>query len=1077
MTSFKRWNNIVGWAVFAIAALVYLMTMEPVSSLWDCSEFIATSYKLEVGHPPGAPLFMMLARLATLFAAGNPDFVGMAVNGMNSIASAFCILFLFWTITHLARRLVTRDGSQLTRANVWAILGAGIVGALAYTFTDTFWFSAIEGEVYALSSMFTALVVWLMLKWEEEADQPHSSRWIVLIAYMMGLSIGVHILNLLTIPALVFIYYFRKTEKVTFKGIVYATLIAGAILIFVNNIIIPYTVYVGAMIDLFFVNTLRLPVNSGMVLFALALIGGMGWASWYTHRKGKVVWNIILLSTTMILIGFSSYASVTIRAAANPPMNSNNPNNPHALMSVLNRDQYGDRPLLFGAYYSAPPEGYKEKHFYYLDEDGKYKPASVITGYTHAPEFIHFFPRMWDARKGEKEYKQWAAYRTKTEIMRDEKGEIVRDSQGRPMQGEVLDFGTKKVYDDGYEPRTIVEPTFLENLNYFFNYQLSYMYWRYFLWNFVGRQSDIQPTRVTITDGNWLSGIKWIDEKYLGPQDGLPREIADNKGRNTYYFLPFLLGLIGLIYQLNRDQRNFSIVMWLFIMTGIALVFYFNTSPGEPRERDYVYAGSFYAFCIWIGFGVLAIRDLVAWLTRRNNVTAAVAATVVCMGVPTILAAQNWDDHDRSHRYMARDIGWNYLMSTLPNSIILNYGDNDTFPLWNNQEIYGVRPDVRIMNTSYLGGEWYIDEMKTKANDAPGVPFSLPKSKYTFTNDWVPVDNRFDRAVDIKDVIEFVRSEDPRSKIKLSDGTMTDYIPTKRIALPVNKENAIASGIVAEKDRAQMVDTVYINLRKNSIDKTQLMILDMLANFDWKRPLYMTQVYILQDFGLMDYLQFDGYAYRFVPILTPVQNPWEIGRIDADYAAPLLKETFRYGNLADPRVYADYFIQYNLSASHARDVFARVAKELLRQDRAQEAVELLDMGLEKLPPSQIRFTDSNTYPFLEAYYAASAMGVEDAADKGDALLREYARTLIEYIEYYLRFDGVQGDMVSPIIDEKLDQLGDVYYLAVYAGRKEIIGEINAYYRSLGVEEENLVDVGDKPHQVDTTLIPRKDTAQ
>ena len=1074
MTSFKRWNNIVGWAVFAIAALVYLMTMEPVSSLWDCSEFIATSYKLEVGHPPGAPLFMMLARLATLFAAGNPDFVGMAVNGMNSIASAFCILFLFWTITHLARRLVTRDGSQLTRANVWAILGAGIVGALAYTFTDTFWFSAIEGEVYALSSMFTALVVWLMLKWEEEADQPHSSRWIVLIAYMMGLSIGVHILNLLTIPALVFI---RTTEKVTFKGIVYATLIAGAILIFVNNIIIPYTVYVGAMLDLFFVNTLGLPVNSGMVLFALALIGGMGWASWYTHRKGKVVWNIVLLSTTMILIGFSSYASVTIRAAANPPMNSNNPHNPHALMSVLNRDQYGDRPLLFGAYYSAPPEGYKEKHFYYLDEDGKYKPASVITGYTHAPEFIHFFPRMWDARKGEKEYKQWAAYRTKTEIMRDEKGEIVRDSQGRPMQGEVLDFGTKKVYDDGYETRTVTEPTFGENLNFFFNYQLSYMYWRYFLWNFVGRQSDIQPTRVTITDGNWLSGIKWIDEKYLGPQDDLPREIADNKGRNTYYFLPFLLGLIGLIYQLNRDQRNFSIVMWLFIMTGIALVFYFNTSPGEPRERDYVYAGSFYAFCIWIGFGVLAIRDLVAWLTRRNNVTAAVAATVVCMGVPTILAAQNWDDHDRSHRYMARDIGWNYLMSTLPNSIILNYGDNDTFPLWNNQEIYGVRPDVRIMNTSYLGGEWYIDEMKTKANDAPGVPFSLPKSKYTFTNDWVPVDNRFDRAVDIKDVIEFVRSEDPRSKIKLSDGTMTDYIPTKRIALPVNKENAIASGIVAEKDRAQMVDTVYINLRKNSIDKTQLMILDMLANFDWKRPLYMTQVYILQDFGLMDYLQFDGYAYRFVPILTPVQNPWEIGRIDADYAAPLLKETFRYGNLADPRVYADYFIQYNLSASHARDAFARVAKELLRQDRAQEAVELLDMGLEKLPPSQIRFTDSNTYPFLEAYYAASAMGVEDAADKGDALLREYARTLIEYIEYYLRFDGVQGDMVSPIIDEKLDQLGDVYYLAVYAGRKEIIGEINAYYRSLGVEEENLVDVGDKPHQVDTTLIPRKDTAQ
>ena len=1074
MHFYKRWNNITGWAVFAVAAMVYLMTMEPVSSLWDCSEFIATSYKLEVGHPPGAPLFMMLARLATLFAFGNPDYVGIAVNAMNSLASAFCILFLFWTITHLARRLVTRGGGELTQANTLAVLGAGIVGALAYTFTDTFWFSAYEGEVYALSSMFTALVVWLMLKWEDQADEPHATRWLILIAYLMGLSIGIHILNLLTVPALVYIYYFRKYATVTFKGFCIASVIALAILWFINGLIIPYTVYIGAMVDVLFVNTFGLPVNSGIAVFAL-----LGWSVWYTHRRGRVVWNTLLLATTMILLGYSSYATVTIRAAANPPMNSNDPSNPHALFSVLNRDQYGGRPLLYGAYYSAPVESVVESTRYYIDDEGRYATASFPTGYTHPQQFMHLFPRMWNYAKSPDEYKQWAAYRTKVETLRDEQGNVLRDEKGQPLRGEVLDYGTKRTYDDGYsEPRVITEPTFLENLNYFFSYQLNYMYWRYFLWNFVGRQSDIQPAgSTTITDGNWLSGIDAIDRIYLGPQENLPREVADNKARNTYYFLPFILGLIGLIYQLNRDPKNFLIVLSLFVMMGIALVVYFNTSPGEPRERDYVYAGSFYAFAMWIGFGVMAFKDLIVRLTKRDDRTAAVAATVIGLVVPGILCAENWDDHDRSGRTYAHDIGWNYLQSTLPNSIILNYGDNDTFPLWNNQEIYGVRPDVRIMNTSYLGGEWYIDEMKTKANDAPGVPFSLPKSKYTFTNDWVPVDNRFDRAVDIKDVIEFVRSEDPRSKIKLSDGTMTDYIPTKRIALPVNKENAIASGIVAEKDRAQMVDTVYINLRKNSIDKTQLMILDMLANFDWKRPLYMTQVYILQDFGLMDYLQFDGYAYRFVPILTPVQNPWEIGRIDADYAAPLLKETFRYGNLADPRVYADYFIQYNLSASHARDAFARVAKELLRQDRAQEAVELLDMGLEKLPPSQIRFTDSNTYPFLEAYYAASAMGVEDAADKGDALLREYARTLIEYIEYYLRFDGVQGDMVSPIIDEKLDQLGDVYYLAVYAGRKEIIGEINAYYRSLGVEEENLVDVGDKPHQVDTTLIPRKDTAQ
>ncbi len=1070
MNLFKRWNNLVGWAVFAVAAVVYLLTMEPVSSLWDCSEFIATSYKLEVGHPPGAPLFMMLARLATLFTFGNPEYVGMAVNAMNSIASAFCILFLFWTITHLARRLVTRDGRELSAANVWAVLGAGAVGALAYTFTDTFWFSAIEGEVYALSSMFTALVVWLMLKWEEEADQPHASRWIVLIAYLMGLSIGVHILNLLTIPALVFIYYFRTTPSVTWRGLVGATLIAGAILLVINGIIIPYTVYVGAMFDLFFVNTLGLPVNSGMVFFALALIGGLGWASWATHKRGKVLWNVVLLSTTMILVGFSSYASVTIRAAANPPMNSNKPDNPHALLSVLNRDQYGDRPLLYGAYYSAPPADYKEKHVYYLDEDGKYKPASIITGYTHAPEFMHLFPRMWNRSKGEKDYKQWAAYRTKTDYVRDDSGELVRDAQGRPLRQEVVDFGRKRTFDDGYGLQTIVEPTFGENLSYFFNYQLSYMYWRYFLWNFVGRQSDIQPTSTTITDGNWLSGIRPIDELFLGPQDNLPREIAENRGRNTYYFLPFILGLIGLIYQLNRDQRNFSIVMWLFILTGVALVVYLNASPAEVRERDYVYAGSFYAFCIWIGFGVLALHDLFVRISKRNNVAVAAVATAVCMSVPAVLAAQNWDDHDRSGRYMARDIGWNYLMSTLPNSIILNYGDNDTFPLWNNQEVYGVRPDVRIMNTSYLGGEWYIDEMKTRANDAAGVPFSLPKSKYTYNNDWIPVNNRIDRAVEIGQVIDFIRSDDPRTKIALEDGTQTDYIPTKRIALPVNKENALAAGIVAEKDRDLMVDTVYINLRKSALDKSQLMILDMLANFDWKRPIYMTQIYIFQDLGLLDYLQFDGYAYRFVPILTPVDNPWEIGRVDVDYAVPLLRDTFRYGNLADPDVYVDYFLQYNLSASHARDAFARVAKELLRQERPEEAVELLNLGLERLPTSQIRFTDTNTYPFLEAYYAAGAMGVEGAVEKGDALLEEYAQTLIEYIEYYLRFEGVQGDMVSSIVDDKLEELGDLYYLASYAGRRDIIAQLNAYYRTLGVSEDSLVDVGDKPRQADSVQI-------
>lgn len=538
MNSYKRWNNIVGWIVFAIAAMTYLLTMEPSSSLWDCSEFIATSYKLEVGHPPGAPLFMLLARLATILAPST-YYVPHMVNAMNCLASAFCILFLFWTITHLARRILTRQGAELTKANIVAVLGTGAVGALAYTFTDTFWFSASEGEVYALSSMFTALVVWLMLKWEEQADQPHSMRWIVLIAYLMGLSIGVHILNLLTVPALVFIYYFRKTQRITFKGIAVSTLISGAILVFINSIIIPHTVYIGALFDLFFVNSLGLPVNSGLVFFVVALLGALGMGVYFTHKKGRTVLNLVLLSTLMILIGYSSYASVTIRAAANPPMNSNNPSNPFALYSLLNRDQYGDKPLLYGPQFSAPTSGYKYKDVRYLDDDGKYKTVSIISGYEHPDEFMHLFPRMWNYAASKESYKSWSAYRTRTDYERDENGEIVRDAQGRPNKIEVLDFGRRTLWDDGsgYEPLVIVEPTFRENLNYFFTYQLNHMYWRYFLWNFVGRQSDIQPTDAIITDGNWLSGIKWIDELYLGPQDNLPDEIANNKGRNTYLSL------------------------------------------------------------------------------------------------------------------------------------------------------------------------------------------------------------------------------------------------------------------------------------------------------------------------------------------------------------------------------------------------------------------------------------------------------------------------------------------------------------------------------------------------------------
>ena len=959
--------------------------------------------------------------------APSPHYVPHMVNGMNALASAFCILFLFWTITHIARRLLSRDEKPFTTANAIATLGAGAVGALAYTFTDTFWFSAVEGEVYALSSMFTALVVWLMLRWEEEADEPHSVRWIILIAYLMGLSIGVHILNLLTIPALVFIYYFRKYKKVTIKGLVLVTLLACSILLVLNGIIIPYTVHFGAMVDVFFVNSLNLPVNTGIIFFAFALFGLLGTAIVRTHRKGKRLLNLVLVCVTMVMLGFSSYASVTIRAVVNPPMNSNNPDNPTALLSMLNRDQYGNRPLLYGPSYAAPVENYTEKEFYHYNaKEGKYVMRKKVDDYVFPSEFMHLFPRMWNYMKSEEDYQQWAAL-----------GES---------------YGKKTPYFDGESTQYIVEPTFAENLNYFFSYQLRYMYWRYFLWNFVGRQDDIQPDNSIITNGNWLSGIKFIDQAYLGPQDNLPSEMANNKARNTYFFLPFLLGIIGLIYQFSRDARNFTIVMWLFFMMGIALVIYFNSSPGEVRERDYVYAGSFYAFSMWIGLGVLALYELLSKAIKGKQRVAAAVATAVAMVVPGILCAENWDDHDRSHRTMARDVGFNYLNSIVEKEgvspIIVNYGDNDTFPLWFNQEVDGVRTDVRIMNSSYLDGEWYVDEMKCKANKADGIPFSLPSHKYTFVNDWIPVYGN-EKFYEAKQVMAFVRSDERNTKRDVGYSEPIDFIPTNRISLPVDKEAAIASGIVAEKDRDLMVDTVYININASSLSRSELMLLDMLAHFDWKRPIYFTQVYILQKFGLLDYLQFDGYSYRFVPILTPYKESWNIGRIDADYAYDKLMNTMRYGNLADKRVYVDYFTQYNLSVSRAREAFARVARVYIKEKNFERAEALLDKGLEVLPIDQIRFTHANTIPFISCYYGIKSY------EKGDALAMAYAKNLIEYINYYAQFTGKMLGCVENILSDKMDELNAIYELAASLERNSIVEYVNKFYRSVGVPETDL----------------------
>lgn len=1010
MGTFKKFNLIGGWLSFAIAAVVYLLTMEPTASLWDCAEFIGTSYKLEVGHPPGAPLFMLLGRFFMIFAG--PEKAAVMANTMSALASAATIMFLFWSITHLARRSYKMNESQLSGGKMWAVLGAGFIGAMAYTFTDTFWFSAVEAEVYALSSLFTAVVFWCILKWENVADEPHANRWLILIAYLTGLAIGVHLLNLLIIPAIVLIYYFKKYPKVTGWGVTKSVLLSFLIIVFILYVIIPKTVQLGAFIDRVFVNSLGAKVNLGFTVYVLALFALMIWAVYYTHKKGKVLLNTIVLCFSVIMLGFSSYASVIIRASINPPMNSNNPGNPYGLLSLLNRDQYGSRPLLTGPYYSSPPVAVKTKTVYYLSsEDSTYVKAETVSDYEYAEGFKFFFPRMHERKESHVE-----AYHTWVDI----KGKQI------PFRGEY-----------------VTVPTFGENLQFFFSYQLNFMYWRYFLWNFVGRQSDVQSTG-QITDGNWLSGIKPIDALFLGPQDDLPSEMANNKGRNKYFFLPFILGIMGLVFQLNRDGRNFSAVAVFFFMTGIAIAIYLNSPPVEPRERDYVFAGSFYAYAIWIGFGVLSIYNVLSRWLKKDGMATALIATGISLVVPVLLAAQNWDDHNRSGRYIARDFGHNYLNSTLPNSIVIDYGDNDTFPLWYAQEVEGIRTDVRVMNQSYLGGEWYIDQMKLKAYESDPVPFTIPQHKYAFVNETVDVVPITDQPILAKFAIDFFISDDVKTKQAYLPGRNPDCILSRTLAVPVNKENAIASGIVRAEDAHLMVDTIFINIQKNYVDRTQLMLIDLLANFDWKRPIYFTAVSPLQELGLTEYLQLDGFAYRLVPIKTPVQDWMKVGRIDSDYLYERLMNQFEYGGFNDPKVYSDYFSYLCFNSVQARNLFARLADEYTAKGDTTKAIEILDRSLEEIPLSQFRYSYVMVVPVVESYYKAGE------TVKGDELF-DYAKGVLqEYMDYFLRFNGNKTDLVLDQFQYNFHQMVLLMQMAQNNGRYDKAMEIRNYLQSTGL---------------------------
>ncbi|HRI41571.1 MAG TPA: DUF2723 domain-containing protein, partial [Bacteroidia bacterium] len=687
--NYNRINNLVGWLVFLIASYVYISTIEPTGSFWDCGEFIATAHKLEVGHPPGAPFFLLLARVFIIF--GGPDniaHVPVMVNILSALMSAFTILFLFWTITAISRKLTIGKG-EVTTDKLVAVMGAGVVGALAYTFSDSFWFSAVEGEVYASSSFFTAIVVWLIFKWDAVADEKHNLRWLILIAYLMGLSVGVHLLNLLAIPALAYVIYFRKTQKATTKGIIYTFLISCAALVFIQYGVIQEVITLAGSFDLFFVNTLGLPFGSGIIFYGLLIVGLLTWALIYTKRRELPVWNTSILCVVFILIGYTSFAQILIRSNANPPLDENNPENVFSFISYLKREQYGDRPLFYGQFYNAKVVDQKEgeRTWAKVPGESKYVDAGRKVEAVYEADKTTIFPRMWSNQANHvQEYKKWA----------DVKGD-----------------------------RT---PSFGENLKFFFVYQLGEMYWRYFMWNFVGRQNDLQGPG-GITKGNWLSGIKFLDEMRLGPQDKLPESMTNNRARNTLYFLPFILGIIGLIYHFNRDNKDAWVVFLLFFMTGIAIVIYLNGTPQQPRERDYAYAGSYYAYAMWIGIGVLAIYDFLR--KRIPGTVAAFTSTLLCtFAVPVVMAKAEWNDHDRSNRYTSRDFAVDYLESCERNAILFTNGDNDTFPLWYAQEVEGMRTDVRVCNLMLLNTDWYIDQMKARTYESAPLPVSLPSKKY-----------------------------------------------------------------------------------------------------------------------------------------------------------------------------------------------------------------------------------------------------------------------------------------------------------------------------------------------------------
>ena len=1015
MNQFKNFNNYIGWSVFLIASFVYLSTIEQTVSFWDCGEYIATANKLQVGHPPGAPFFQLFGRIFSLFATQGTSEVAVAVNIMSALCSSFTILFLFWTITAFGKKLFFNNNEkEVELGKIIAILGSGLVGSLAYTFSDSFWFSAVEGEVYAMSSLFTAVTFWCIMKWEEESEKPKASRWLVLIGYLIGLSVGVHLLSLLTIPAMGMIYYFKKYNY-TKSGAIKAFLASMAILGIVQGIIIPGAVSLISTFELFFVNTIGLPFNSGTIIYFLAIIACIITAIIYTKKRNKPVWNTAILAVMMLLIGYSSFAILVVRSNANPPIDENNPEDAVGLLSYLKREQYGSWPIVYGQHFNAKLDSRKPyvdgNPIYAKDEKkGKYviidKRKNTVPNYSKKDKML--FPRIWSA------------------------------TQSRHAEGYVNWAGLKN---------KDVNPTFAENLTFFFRYQIGWSYLRYFMWNFAGRQNDYMNMDGNSLHGNWESGISFIDKARLGlPATDIapPNHLKNNKGKNHYFFLPLILGLIGMLFHFKKNNHDAITVLLFFLFTGVLIIVYLNVVPFQPRERDYAYVGSFYAFSIWIGIGVLAIYDAIN--KHRNSKLSACLATLIALLIPTIMAAENWDDHDRSGRFTALEVAKNYLNSCDKNAILFTNGDNDTFPLWYAQEIEGIRTDIKVVNLSLFNTDWYIDQMKRASYEAAPIPSSLEHDDYrTGTRDYTPIQERFKDHIEVEDVIGFINSNNPKAKLNTSAG-LRNYCPTKKLKLTVNKE--IAKTFVPEEHQENIVDEIKFRLKGSGIFKNKLMVLDILANFNWERPIYFAITVGRDNYmGLQKYFQLEGLAYRLVPYPVASQDG-QTGTVHTEKMYERLMNTFEWGGLNNPNIYFDE--TNTRMVMNFRNNYSRLAESLYQKGEKEKAIEVLDKCMSEFPGNVVNLSYFSI-PIIDLYYKLGEN------EKGNDVLATMIDDQLKTIKYLKEFDrgsglkqeiGITGQVLSSLARivqiHKLENTTYVY-----------MNEEDSYYREKDAIKEEI----------------------